>query len=408
MAERPKSPILSFGELLDRMNFLADPQIPGRAADPVGWVPAPDWRNDVVETDNQPGYVRTPRDAKLVPQPIFPDSRMEYAAPENDPRQNEVQIPIDPAILQDQPPPPRRNDGDGAYIQYPGLRIHAERARDQPQPSETSPLSSLSQDTSSENGVPVVGPTLKAVLDVGQIARARRTNLRRGDGISPRRVSNAGDGGEFSSDHNYVPRGPLKGGYTPYRPPLEPLPQAFGRLNSPPDLLQEYVPPASAYTGKRPLRGRARQYEPRDGQTPALPPIFHNMLIKYIQKRKHDPEALQWYLDEMTAADAREGLGSYDGEDLEDILRGESKVNLSRRNAPGTWRPVRVLGSGGYGAVVLWEREDEGRGVSISPFFREDKSRRLIVCTENPQGSLQIGGFGQIFSRLLPRGPHRT
>lgn len=368
MAERPKSPILSFGELLDRMNFLADPQIPGRAADPVAWVAGPDWRNDVVEIDKQPEYERTPRAAKLVPQPIFSDSRMEYAAPENSPRQNEVQIPIDPAILQNQSPPPRRNDGDGAYIQYPGLRIHAERERDQPQPSETSPLSSLSQDTSSENGVPVVGPTLKAVLDVGQIARARRSNLRRRDGVSPRRGSNAGDGGEFSSDHIYVPRGPPKGRYTPYRPPLEPLPQAFGRLSSPPDLPQEFVRPASAYTGKPPFRGRARQYEPRDGQTPALPPIFQNMLIQYIQKRKHDPKALQWYLDEMTAADAREGLGGYDDEDLEDILRSESKVNLSQRNARGRWRPVRELGSGGYGAVVLWEREDDGRGVSNSPF----------------------------------------
>ena len=363
-----------------------------------------------MKIDDPPEDERTPAYPELLPQPLAPKRRREHDAQENGTRRGEAQIPINPAILPDERPSQRRDNGHGAYIQYPRLRIHVERERDQPQRSEPSTVSPLSQDTSDGNGVPVIGPTLQAVIDVGQKAQARRPNLRRRDGIAPLRAVNAGDGDQLSEDRNYVPRGATGGGYVPYRPPQEPLPKAGGRLSGPLELPQEFVPPATIYPGKPALRGRAPQSEPRDGQTPVLPPMFQHMLIDYIQKGKHDIKALQWYLDDMTAADASGRVGGHDHEDLEDILHSHSRIHLTSRSVPGRWRPVRQLGLGDYGSVVLWEKDNNDRTVSdlpISPRSRFAKSDG-VAHIENSSSCLQIWQVGQMVPRLLPRGPTRA
>ncbi len=87
---------------------------------------------------------------------------------------------------------------------------------------------------------------------------------------------------------------------------------------------------------------------------PPLPPQFEARRRLELQHRPGHEEALNWYRDHLTKADFNfsnpTGLT-----DIQKLLRGDANP------APGvdshSWRPVRDLGAGTYGSVVLWQRD---------------------------------------------------
>lgn len=84
-----------------------------------------------------------------------------------------------------------------------------------------------------------------------------------------------------------------------------------------------------------------------------LPPQFRRFLARY-QKDYGFKAAINWYQKKLTASDVQDrdtaGLT-----ELEEILRRDT-----RRSATSTiphWVPMKELGKGKYGKVVLWERK---------------------------------------------------
>lgn len=117
--------------------------------------------------------------------------------------------------------------------------------------------------------------------------------------------------------------------------------------------------------------------------TPArpMPPDFQKMLRKYRNRRYLDKATEQYYLNlrstnPLKGPDERdrmmpmmEDIYSEDVDFVEDLNffenannalkeRGEKVGETGRR-----WRPVKLLGEGGYGTVVLWECTLEKLGV---------------------------------------------
>ncbi len=126
-------------------------------------------------------------------------------------------------------------------------------------------------------------------------------------------------------------------------------------------------PPPPPPAGPPRLASRQRSSIPQMGQVPEgrvprplpslrplLPPRFEARRRIELQQRPGFEEALNWYRDHLTEADYNfnnpTGLT-----DIQKLLRGDANP------APGvdshSWRPVRDLGAGTYGSVVLWQRD---------------------------------------------------
>lgn len=85
-----------------------------------------------------------------------------------------------------------------------------------------------------------------------------------------------------------------------------------------------------------------------------LPPGFRRFLSEYYRKDNGHNAAINWYQTELTASDVKDrdtaGLT-----ELEEILRLDTR--LSGTSTSPRWVAKKILGSGKYGKVVLWERK---------------------------------------------------
>lgn len=109
---------------------------------------------------------------------------------------------------------------------------------------------------------------------------------------------------------------------------------------------------------------------------PSLPPVFAESLQMKFQKNPNDQDAVRWYLESLAKSDVQGGA-SHEQPDLEQVLRNDAKPNMEGNVAQ--WVPIKCLGAGTYGEVVLWERDLANCGVGAFS---------LIVCSKNPSFDL--------------------
>ena len=91
----------------------------------------------------------------------------------------------------------------------------------------------------------------------------------------------------------------------------------------------------------------------RHSQRAPLPPRFETEIRRHTRFRPQFKDAFDWYREHLTEGDLlfsnTTGLT-----DIQKILRNDANPH------PGvdhhSWRPVKDLGSGTYGSVVLWQR----------------------------------------------------
>ncbi|MCJ1228846.1 hypothetical protein MMC12_005509 [Toensbergia leucococca] len=133
-----------------------------------------------------------------------------------------------------------------------------------------------------------------------------------------------------------------------------------------------------------------------------LTPRFRTYMLDLLQDPLHKDhtQALEWYLHEMAGEDARlssrlEEDGEEEGgyEDLDRVLKEDAMGYLDGAERT-QWRPVKSLGSGGFGNVVLWERQ-RGDGIFdhlavkdcvLSSFFQDYSNEAMLTRTLNATG----------------------
>jgi len=111
---------------------------------------------------------------------------------------------------------------------------------------------------------------------------------------------------------------------------------------------------------------RAKEQPPgrRDVQVHSpmsIPPRFRRQLGRELRRGDITPEILDYHENELVRRDSR-GIPGMMGEKslVEEILQGDAIERLRGRKGTG-WRPLRSLGSGGQGGVILWEKiREEG------------------------------------------------
>lgn len=87
--------------------------------------------------------------------------------------------------------------------------------------------------------------------------------------------------------------------------------------------------------------------------TGGLPFEFWDANQNRLKKAKYNPEAIQWYLNQLTKSDVaemdRRGLT-----ELENILLQDA-LPIAQAGDP-QWVAKKSLGKGSYGEVMLWQR----------------------------------------------------
>ena len=119
--------------------------------------------------------------------------------------------------------------------------------------------------------------------------------------------------------------------------------------------------------------GSERDPEQRGAQLHSrrsIPPKFRARLERELGSHKGGmtQEMADYYANEMTRRDAR-GIPGVMGEPslVEEIMRHDAIERLRGRTTPG-WRPLKSLGSGGQGGVILWEKVREDGPVGCHSF----------------------------------------
>lgn len=82
---------------------------------------------------------------------------------------------------------------------------------------------------------------------------------------------------------------------------------------------------------------------------------FRRNMIKQLKKKTYFANAFRWYLENIQREnDIFEADGGFT--DLQQVLHQD----------PTRWNPVKALGSGGYGDVVLWQRTFQDKVCDLS------------------------------------------
>lgn len=101
---------------------------------------------------------------------------------------------------------------------------------------------------------------------------------------------------------------------------------------------------------------------------PTVPHQFHAYLQELLVRNKTDftPEVYDYYVSELRKRDSKciPGLTLGEPSLVEEILKEDAMERLKGRTGRG-WRPVKTLGRGGQGGVVLWEKVRENGEVSF-------------------------------------------
>lgn len=197
--------------------------------------------------------------------------------------------------------------------------------------------------------------------------------------------------------------------------PARPVRELPSQLQAgPTSLPQGKVPP----TRPPPAAGpgpQAREWRdtPQRGQIPVgrappswnsqrapLPPRFEAEIRRHTRFRPQFKDAFDWYREHLTEGDLlfsnTTGLT-----DIQKILRDDANPH------PGvdhhSWRPVKALGSGTYGSVVLWQRATGNcEHVGMRPRNSYNPpTDEIIACRKR---SLQGRQVRRILHGLLPRG----
>lgn len=91
-----------------------------------------------------------------------------------------------------------------------------------------------------------------------------------------------------------------------------------------------------------------------NSEGPSLPPLFSKDIERQLRKGDFYEDALYWYKDELPISDVR-GVDENRPRELSQILDqdqgGSPRIGLT------PWVRTGLLGTGGYGAVHLWERQ---------------------------------------------------
>lgn len=97
-----------------------------------------------------------------------------------------------------------------------------------------------------------------------------------------------------------------------------------------------------------------------------IPTVFARRLRR---AWKDDPswrDAVNWYTKRLVTTDVK-GSPVSELSHLESILRNDHRYNTRSGRGRSGWMPIKHLGQGGWGSVVLWERE-MGNG-QVGPFY---------------------------------------
>ena len=107
---------------------------------------------------------------------------------------------------------------------------------------------------------------------------------------------------------------------------------------------------------------------PSSAGVPPVPEKFRAKILRAAERGHMRPAVRDYYLD-VRRHDVR-GIPGQDGEPslVEEILARDADERLKGRRGGG-WRPVRTLGTGGQGKVILWEKMREGGEVRFVPIL---------------------------------------
>ncbi|KAI9881556.1 MAG: hypothetical protein M1830_000120 [Pleopsidium flavum] len=153
------------------------------------------------------------------------------------------------------------------------------------------------------------------------------------------------------------------------------------------------------FQGARPTPGglvhragsRRGPYRPRAA---AIPPGLEQSLWSNIRDG-YPEDAVRYYLEQLTQQDAP---GPSEPNSLGEILKDDA-ISLQEGQPRQTWTAKRTLGSGGFGDVILWQRQ-RGAGQTIDrlavknatfdPFFRDYSSEAHLTRRVNVAGCKNV------------------
>lgn len=134
---------------------------------------------------------------------------------------------------------------------------------------------------------------------------------------------------------------------------------------------------------------------PRNGAK--LPRGFERLLKKGLTLGFPE-DAVQYYFQQLTDKDEPTPPGMPSGVDsLEQILRNDA-ITLEQSEPRETWTPMKFLGQGGYGDVILWQRKrDNGtidqlavKNTKFDGFFKDYSSEAHLTRRLNVAGCKNV------------------
>ena len=125
---------------------------------------------------------------------------------------------------------------------------------------------------------------------------------------------------------------------------------------------------------------RGEQPTAKNPSTPALPTLFYEEVKRMLHVGEISPQIARYYSQILPRGDSRQIPGQNGNRSLLEAVLTEDVKQLTRVGAPGSgWRPIRALGKGAYGAVILWENKQNpnfpirlaSKDTACSSFFKD-------------------------------------
>lgn len=139
----------------------------------------------------------------------------------------------------------------------------------------------------------------------------------------------------------------------------------------------------------------------KPGQNPPrVPPAFRNRLRRLGFNRKI-PENVERYYLTLRRGDSTSFPDQNGGKSVVQAILKQDALSRIRKGKVDRWRPIRLLGTGGFGSVILWEKHRRYGPVCASfgshrlPRHCANLTAAFVVSDQRHQS------LNELFSRLL-------
>ncbi len=139
----------------------------------------------------------------------------------------------------------------------------------------------------------------------------------------------------------------------------------------------------------------------KPGQNPPrVPPAFRNRLRRLGFNRKI-PENVERYYLTLRRGDSTSFPDQNGGKSVVQAILKQDALSRIRKGKVDRWRPIRLLGTGGFGSVILWEKHRRYGPVRASfgshrlPRHCANLTAAFVVSDQRHQS------LNELFSRLL-------